>query len=143
VAPTLAGTARSAVAILLASSYLLAGCADEGSPPTEPPGGPAPVSFAAEVQPIFDAHCVVCHGAGGAAGEDLDLRPGESHTNLIGVPSTTGTELRVQAGDPDASLLYLKITGQDLPEMPYGGPLIPESDRELIRRWIAEGAADN
>ena len=128
-----------------------AGCADWGDDPAgpvdppdppDPPEPPPGVSFAADVQPIFDASCVGCHGVGGNGG--LDLRQGASHANLVGAAATGSSLLRVQPGDPAASWLYLKLTGaQDAgTEMPPGSPL-PAAQIDHVRVWIEEGAREN
>jgi len=136
---------RAGVVMLMA---VAAGCSDYGDAPedaggiVEPP--PPSVSFAADVQPIFDANCVGCHGAVGNA--DLTLLAGQSHANLVGVVATESDLARIHPGEPDSSWLYLKITdGQDfgthMPPPPL--PLLPDSAREAIRTWIEEGALDN
>jgi hypothetical protein len=128
-------------------AFVSGGCADlgddPGSPagPMEPPPGPT-VSFATDIQPVFDASCVGCHGAGGNAG--LDLRPGQSHGNLVGVAATESTLNRIEPGQPEQSWLYLKITAQqDVgdPMPPSGG--LPQATSDLVRTWIEEGAEDN
>jgi Carboxypeptidase regulatory-like domain len=56
--------------------------------------------------------------------------------------------VRVVAGDPGSSFLYLKLGGDppvaDIPaigtRMPPRGPPIDEADLDLVRRWIAQGA---
>jgi len=129
--------------LVLSGAICLPGCADLGDPAPDAELPPLPVSFAADVQPIFDANCVVCHGISGNAG--LDLRPGLSRGNLVGVMATSAPLLRVAAGDPDLSLIYLKLSGQPPSgnSMPPTGTLLPMAQQELVRRWIAEGAADN
>jgi mono/diheme cytochrome c family protein len=131
---------------LLSGVLATAGCSDWGDPddddagPTMPPS--ETVSFAGDVQPIFDGSCVACHGPSGNAG--LDLRPGVSHGNLVGVQAAQSPLARVEPGDPAASWLHLKLTGQqDVgTAMPPGDPLA--GDRlDLIRTWIDEGAANN
>ena len=124
---------------------LLVGCSDYGDDPTA--GGPvAPpsetVSFASDVQPIFDASCVGCHGDGGNAG--LDLRSGRSYANLVGNPATESGLARIEPGEPENSWLYLKITGQQTvgDQMPPGSPLNTDTT-DRIRTWIEEGALDN
>lgn len=128
---------------------LLAGCGDYGAEPITPgdgnSGGDPPaatVSFAAAIQPLFDAHCIGCHGEAGNAG--LDLRAGASRGHLVGVTATESSLARIQPGDPAASWLYRKISAQqDVGSaMPPGDPL-GGADVELVRVWIAEGALDN
>lgn len=125
---------------LLALLTLSAACSDEGDPVQPQDPGPDPVSFVDRIQPIFDAHCTGCHGAGGNGG--LDLRSPQSHGNLVGVQATGYAALRVAASDPGASVLYDKVLGGGMygDRMPFGGPYLSSAQIESIRRWIAEGA---
>ena len=129
---------------LLLSILAFAACSDEGdsSSPTDP-GDPDPVSFAADVQPIFDANCTVCHGSDGNGG--LDLRAPQSYDNLVDFDSPNYGAKRVVAGDPDNSVLIDKITGggQFGSRMPPSGPGLPAARIETIRTWVLEGAARN
>ena len=103
--------------------------------------GPTPVSYETQIQPIFDAECVRCHGDGGTAG--LDLRPGVSHGNLVDVASQNyAPALLVDEGSPSTSVLHEKVadTAQFGGVMPPGGANLSSDDIELIRRWIEEGA---
>ena len=45
------------------------------------------VSFSADVQPIFDAHCTTCHGPP-QPNQSLDLTPGVAWGATVGAPST-------------------------------------------------------
>ncbi|MBE0566834.1 MAG: hypothetical protein IH621_12790, partial [Krumholzibacteria bacterium] len=122
-------------------ALLPAGCSDRGADPADPGGGgPVAVSYAADVQPIWNASCVGCHG--GTAG--LELAAPGSRAALVGVASTNWPGQRVVPGDPDASVLYRKLTGDGGvgDRMPQGGAL-DAADIETVRRWIAEGAHDN
>lgn len=128
---------------------LLLACGDFGDDPTgsdgptDPVEPPTPtVSYASDVQPIFDASCVGCHGAGGNAG--LDLRASVSRGNLVEVVATESSLLRIEPGSPQDSWLYLKLTGQhDVGDiMPPGGGLGSDTV-DLVRVWIEEGALDN
>jgi hypothetical protein len=104
------------------------------------------VSFADQIQPIFNENCVVCHGSRGQAG--LDLRALNSYANLVNRVSTGyAPALRVAPGDPDASVLYNKVAdtgvfGQRMPPPGQGLPL-PSASVQLIRTWILEGAVNN
>jgi mono/diheme cytochrome c family protein len=124
----------------LGLSATLAACSDDDDGgPLDP--GPTPVSYASEIQPIFDASCVRCHGEGGSGG--LDLRPGDSHGNLVGVISQNyAPAVLVVAGEPTDSVLYEKIadTGRFGGVMPPGAGALPDEEIALIRRWIEEGA---
>jgi mono/diheme cytochrome c family protein len=119
-----------------------AGCSDRGADPMDPVGGPDPVSFSADVQPIFDSNCIGCHGQNGNGGQDL--RAENSYANLVGVDATGGAGKRVVADDPESSVLYLKMTGAPgvgsvMP--PTGG--LPAEVTDIVRQWVAEGALDN
>ncbi|MEZ4388155.1 MAG: hypothetical protein R3D98_11365 [Candidatus Krumholzibacteriia bacterium] len=139
-------TRRSLWSLLLL--VLFTACGDLGDDPVAPDDGPsqpppATVSFATDIQPVFDARCVDCHGLGGFAG--LDLRPGLSLPDLVGITATESALVRVAPGDPDNSWLYLKIAGQQNvgDRMPLGGDPLPADTIGLVRTWIAEGALDN
>ena len=90
-----------------------------------------PLIFEVEIQPVLKRKCGKCHGTGVQRGE-LDLstmtalqRGGESGGNLV-------------AESLDDSLLWLMIDGGGMP--PEGQPPLTAGERNLIRRWIAEGA---
>ena len=56
-----AGSARRGVIVLVLAAGALGGC-EEPVPKTP--------TFSVDVRPIFEAHCVRCHGAGGTLNED-------------------------------------------------------------------------
>lgn len=91
---------------------------------------------------IFDLFCIGCHPPNAG----LDLERGNSHGNLVNVPSTQQPALvRVKPGDPDASYLYRKITGGpgiSGSRMPQGGPFLSTERTQLLRDWILAGAPD-
>lgn len=113
---------------------------------------PAGPSFAATIQPIFDTnHCSTtgCH-AGAIPAELMDLSPGRAYAQIVNVRSTGFHEWwRVKPGDPDSSLIYVKVSeicAQPPPDCPTGermpkgfAPLSP-TQIEAIRTWIAAGA---
>jgi hypothetical protein len=105
-------------------------------------------SFVAEVLPIFQP-CAICHQGSSGAGSVLSLEPDKAYDQLVNVPArqSCAPELRVTPGDPDASVLFLKIAGTTC-----GGRMPPASpdyfDRvpdklEAVRSWIEQGAQDN
>lgn len=112
---------------------------------------PGEVSFAGEVQPIFDARCVdaLCHD-GTAPKGSLDLRPGWSYDALVDVPAfQTGgscpSQPRVAPGDPEGSYLVAKLRGVGAcfgAVMPPDEPL-PPATIETVITWICSGAPDN
>jgi len=105
------------------------------------------VSFANDIQPIFNASCAVsgCH-VQPAPKAGLVLAAGGSYANLVGVTSQNYSPAqRIVSGDPSTSVLYNKIsnTGQFGGKMPPSGIGLSAQQIELIRLWILEGAADN
>jgi hypothetical protein len=93
--------------------------------------------------------CVQCHSdQGRAPAGNLVLLEGRSYGQLVGRASTgkPGATL-VIPGDPDNSYLVKKLEGaSDIVglRMPRNnGPFLTEGQMLVIRRWIAEGAANN
>jgi hypothetical protein len=106
------------------------------------------VSFAAEVEPVLVDACagMGCHGfPASAAG--LDLRLGNAHGNLVGIPSSQCNDrLLVASGQPGASYLMDKLQGINLcfgTKMPKGAPSLSAAQIAAISEWICRGAADN
>ncbi len=89
-----------------------------------------PLTFERDVLPILNSHCLQCHG-GLHRKAELDLR-------TMTVVLAGGESGRVVVpGDPDASLLWKKITSDEMPKNPIK---VSAEHKEIIRRWIAEGA---
>jgi hypothetical protein len=147
----------SSGAILLLSA-LLAGCPDFGDP-VDPGGagagvgnggggGGPPVSFSADVQPIFTSRCALplCHSGASPQG-NMNLEAGNAYGNTVGVTSFAyAPAVRVVAGEPDSSVLFNKVTNT----MRFGSRMPPPPDAplgsgeiETLRAWIAEGALDD
>jgi hypothetical protein len=117
-----------------------------GRPLTSGGGAAALAPTLASIQDnVFSARCAVpgCHG-GASAQLGLRLDPGFSAGNLINVASPQNTSLiRVVPGDPNASLLIQKLEGTQTvgDRMPQFGPYLPQTTIDVIRQWIASGAA--
>ncbi|HEV8395397.1 MAG TPA: hypothetical protein VGQ37_14045 [Vicinamibacterales bacterium] len=121
--------------------------------------GPTPnlqPTFSSIQKEIFDTTdssgrlaCVNCHTAvGRVPSAGLDLTAGNSYSRLVGVSSVERPGvLRVAAGDPDNSYIVHKLEGRsDIVggRMPRGtGPFLTSGQMLVIRRWIADGAANN
>ena len=88
--------------------------------------------FSEHIQPLLESRCTSCHGPGGGQG-DLSLASFESL--LRGGKSGPA----IVPGDPGASLLIAKVSGEN-PAMPLAGDPLSEPEVDLIRRWIAAGA---
>jgi hypothetical protein len=98
-------------------------------------GNDRAVSFAGQIQPIFDRKCTACHPV---SYPYLDLRRGRSHAQLVRVPAATAPAFeRVLPRRPELSYLLTH------PPDPSLRDLLTTDERELIRTWIREGARDN
>jgi cytochrome c5 len=99
----------------------------------------ATAGFEADIQPIFNARCIGCHGANST---HIDLTPANAASSLQW-PSTQNPSLqRVVPGHPALSLLQGKVqcmAPQTGGPMPPGGPLLL-ADIALIHDWILNGA---
>jgi len=116
------------------------GLAVQGAPaPTaDRPSTPAvrvqgDVSYASQVAPVFAEQCVSCHGPETA---EASLRLDSYEAVMKG--SEYGTV--VEAGSPENSLLLDMISAG---EMPQDADALDEEIVEMVRDWIAEGAANN
>lgn len=96
----------------------------------------APVSFSKDVAPLLVKHCQACHGASDPKGGF------QLHTfAALQKPGDSGTA-PITAGQPEASELFVRISTDDADlRMPQDADPLPAEEIELIRRWIAEGAA--
>jgi hypothetical protein len=113
----------------------------------EAPAPSAP-SYAKDIQPLFVDKCGTCHGGKRAKG-DLDLSEGKGYKNLVGAESPQAAKmLRVKPGNPDQSLLWLKLDFQKTPGDPmpkrflFGPKKLPQAELDLVKAWIAQGAKE-
>lgn len=114
---------------MLASLFMLGACA------------PRDVSFSADVQPILKKYCLDCHVPGGpgydASGFDMS-----SHESLMEGGKYGAF---VIPGDPFGSNLMVLVEGRADPSirMPHGREKLSESEIELLRTWVQQGAKNN
>ncbi len=108
--------------------------ADEKAAPASLPA----VSYWKDVRPIFQAHCHGCHQPAKASGQYVMT---EFEKMLVGGESG---DAAVVAGDVAQSSLLQQITPVDgMAAMPQNAPPLSEEQRQLIERWISEGAKDD
>lgn len=94
------------------------------------------VSFRSDVAPILLEHCVACHGAkkaeGGYRADTFEglLKPGDTGETPVDPAAPTGGEM-----------LRRVVSSDESERMPADGEPLPPSQVELLRRWVAEGAA--
>lgn len=131
--------------IVAAAAAGAAGCTDFGDPIRQPVGMVAP-RFFTDVAPIFSSNCAIsgCHAPPVQAG--LDLRASVAYANIVDVASTENPALRrIAPGDPDNSYLLRKLSDcagcYVGARMPFGRPPLPDAQLQLLRDWVAAGAA--
>ena len=83
------------------------------------------VHFTADIQPIFNAKCISCHGATKAP----DLREGKSYQAL-----TKGGYI---TPPNETCKLYTKMTGAD------HSPKSSDTDKQKVLIWLNQGAKNN
>jgi hypothetical protein len=143
------GSRACALAIGVA---LISACCGSRSPVPE---RTAP-SFDHDIAPVLAERCATapgCHGADPTPAVDLDLRPAAAYRELVGVPAESGPVpiLLVMPGDPDRSLLLLKVTGALGPGQGKRMPMDPRTHEpadvlsdhwigNILVRWIEAGA---
>lgn len=100
-----------------------------------------PVSFSEDVHPILQVRCVACH----QAGQDGYEKSGLDLTTYEGVMKGTKHGPMIVAGDPVTSNLMVLIDGKadKSLQMPHGKKKLSSCDRDLIRKWIKQGAKNN
>jgi outer membrane protein assembly factor BamB len=97
-----------------------------------------------DVKPILDGKCIGCHKQGGTAGFSPLTSYDEVVNGTARGSSCQGTQNSnyVVPGNPDSSLLYLKITNPPCGgKMPLGGSL-SQSEIDTIKNWISAGAPE-
>lgn len=111
--------------------------------PTQPAATPLPPAgqtvwtgdYATHIQPVFDQHCVSCHGATKAEnGLRLD--------SYDGVMKGTQFGRIVTPGQPANSALVSVLRGTADPsiQMPHGGNRIDQQSVQNVVLWIQAGA---
>ena len=91
------------------------------------------VSFATDIQPYFDANCVVCHSGGtGQKGVNLD--------SWAAVLTDGNSGPVVVPGDSNQGTLVPELESGD---MPPGGPAAPADFIQDLKDWIDAGAPNN
>ncbi len=99
------------------------------------PAGPAPVEFNRDIRPLLSDNCFFCHGPDKnkrKAGLRLDLRDAALKKEAF-VP-----------GKPDDSEIIKRILTKDSSDVmppPETHKVLTAPQKDLLRRWISEGAA--
>jgi mono/diheme cytochrome c family protein len=124
-APPSQGRARAAWLLAALALVSATGCAERRDLPLRP--APQRVTYEADIQPIFEQHCVSCHGTSNPAGNYAMTTYNEVLGNgSDGIPNAI-------PGDPQSLLLLKSISGGTMNGF-YSGP----EEVELVERWVVE-----
>ena len=102
----------------------------------------APISFERDIQPILSENCYHCHGPDGEA-RKAKLRL--DHRDSALAPAKSGA-IAIVPGKPDDSELVGRIFSDDPAEVmpsPKSNRTLTLAQKNLLKRWIAEGATWN
>ncbi len=98
-----------------------------------------PLHYNRDIRPILSEHCFACHGRDAharKAGLRLDLRD-------KALSATESGAIPIVPGKPDASEMVRRIFNSNQSEMmppPAAEKPLSPAQRDILRRWIAEGA---
>ena len=99
----------------------------------------AEIDFSRDIQPILAENCYHCHGPD-APHRKAGLRLDQRDAAFAGGKSELAA---IVPGKPDASELILRILSHDPEEVmpsPDSNRKLTEAQKDLLRRWVAEGA---
>ncbi len=96
---------------------------------------PAAVSFESEVKPIFEKHCIECHGP---KKQKSDFRLDDREVALHGGESHAPNILPGKAAE--SPLIKFVTTDDRDTRMPPKGERLTAAEVAILKRWIAEGA---
>jgi hypothetical protein len=110
-----------------------------GDEPRTPMAHSSKVQFSRDILPVLSANCFACHGPdekNRKAGLRLDSADAATRTLKSGSRA-------IVPGKPDESELVARIFATDSERMPpaKSHKLLKETEKQLLKRWIAEGAA--
>jgi WD40 repeat protein/mono/diheme cytochrome c family protein len=124
---------------LLVSAFLGAILVTVASSAAEGDAAAGKVSYYKQIRPIFQEHCQGCH-------QPAKRQGGFVMTSLAEMQKGGDSEEPAfVAGKPDESFLISQLLpeGGKRPAMPKGSDPLKSEQVELIKRWVAEGAADD
>jgi hypothetical protein len=129
-------------ATLLATCLILVGCQSRTIDNSTIVGPGLPVSYSADIQPIFNTSCSGsgCHINASTNGVRLD-----SYGSVMASRGSQYARLVVSPGDPGGSPLVDKIhPNPDFGRrMPDGRSPLSSRQISMIEKWIEDGAKDN
>ncbi len=121
------------------------------APTPTPTPTPAPAlqpTFSSINTQVLQVWCIGCHsGVGRPPDGGLRLDANAAYGELVNAQSAgKPSAVRVVPRDPSGSYLIQKLEGRsDIigDRMPFGGQPLAQSDIDVIRAWISQGAPNN
>lgn len=120
---------------------------------TDPGADTEKVTFTEVYEKVVAPVCRPCHATDiGVSQGLLDMSTqSTAYANLVSVPAAgercAGLGTRVVPGEPDSSIMYLKISTDDPSpcgeKMPYRRPSLTQDQADLIEHWIEAGAKND
>jgi len=112
-----------------------------GSPPPPMPAAmkpvaikPGEVSFASDVAPLLQEHCLKCHG-----GDETEANLSMASLNALMKGGRTGAALVAGKGSDSLLVKKLRGAGIDGQRMPLGSPPLADAAIATIEKWIDQG----
>lgn len=137
-------TNKKAIQVALVGLLLLLTACDSEEGPFITEIDTLDVSFSADIQPIFNNNCIMCHNQSHITG--LDLREGNSYNLLVNVTTFSyAPNVRIMPLSLENSVLWHKIKGDDVfgARMPAIGDPLSNFEIEKIESWIELGALND
>src|SRR6185503_1652220 len=126
--------ARLLPAVLCFSLLVPAGMSLAGSARSKTSPSESKLSFNRDIRQVLSDNCFYCHGP------DPNKRKGKLR---LDVRAEAITKRAIVPGKPDESELIRRITTKDPDDLmppPESHKILTPARKELLRRWIAEGA---
>jgi len=99
---------------------------------------PQTIQFNRDIRPILSDNCFACHGF------DVKTRKGDLRLDTLeGATAVRENERAIVPGDSKKSLAWQRILSKDSEEVmppPKSHKSLSDAQKELIRRWIEQGA---
>lgn len=90
-----------------------------------------------DIKPIVQRRCLPCHSAS-------EMRASLNLETFQGVVKGGGSGDVVKPGRASSSMLYKVVAREEgVPQMPLGGPKLPDADIQKIHEWIQGGLLEN
>ena len=93
--------------------------------------GNDPLTFEKDVRPILKQHCFLCHGELPQPKGKLDLRT----VKMMKKGGESGPAIK--PGDLSGSRIWERVHADEMPE---GPKKVTAAQKEILKRWVAEGA---